>query len=156
MTLISPIQRILLIDDDDDDCFIFREVVKEINSDVILKYVYESEESMPVIEKFQPDIIFLDINLPAISGHTLLQELKNSTYTHIPVVMYSTSVYPKDIDLSYRLGSTLYFCKTGSLDELKVSLKQILSMEWHKPDVISTQYFRDGKYYPYSIKSDLT
>ena len=149
-----PVTKILLIDDDDDDCYIFREVVKEITSDISVKSISSSAGAMATLERFQPDIIFLDINLPCIDGHTFLKELKNSSYSTVPVVMYSTSSYPKDIERSYKLGAALYFTKTGKLDDLKASLSLILKMQWYQTEQITMQHFKDGRYFPFSLKTD--
>jgi DNA-binding NtrC family response regulator len=150
-----PIHKLLLIDDDDDDCFIFRTIVHEISSTFEVKTIDSCKTAMDIIRSYRPELIFLDINLPIIAGHTFLQELKESTIAHLPVVMYSTSDYPKDIERAYQLGASLYFRKVAGLQAFRDSLTEILSMKWHDPESIRMQHYSDGVYRPYSLSNDV-
>jgi DNA-binding response OmpR family regulator len=151
MEMNASIERILLIDDDNEDCYIFKLVVNGINPAITVACNHECEGILDTIESFQPQLIFLDINLPRINGHNCLKLIKDSRHRNTPVVMYSSSFYEKDINVAYGLGASLYFGKTGKLDELKASMNSILQMAWHDPESITPQYFREGKYFPYSL-----
>lgn len=60
-----------------------------------------------------PALILLDLNLPLMSGHDFLKIIKSNAATaHIPVVMFSSSEDPRDIDQSYDLGANGYVVKS--------------------------------------------
>ena len=65
-----------------------------------------------------PDIVLLDLNLPRVTGHTLLARLRQSPVCgHVPVIIVSSSRATQDRENAARLGATLYFCKPNNLDE---------------------------------------
>jgi len=60
-----------------------------------------------------PYLILLDLNLPLMSGHDFLKIIKsNAATSHIPVVMFSSSDDPRDINQSYELGANGYVVKS--------------------------------------------
>lgn len=146
----KSIQNILLIDDDKDDCDVFEQALQLISNSLQLSCIHQSEAALTAITAFQPDLIFLDINLPRISGFDCLNEIQtNAKYSHIPIVMYSSSDNPKEVNMAYGLGATLYFRKPTNFSQLVQSLKDIITMTWESPAAIKAQYFRDNQYFPY-------
>ena len=151
MQLINPaIRNILLIDDDEDDFSVFQEALKDISPNFKLSYANTCQNVLAELEHCKPDLLFLDINLPRVTGLACLKEIKESVrFCKIPIVMYSNSQFPKDITESYTLGATLYFHKTSSYTELVSSLRDILQMTWYEPEHITAKYYADGTYSSY-------
>ncbi|MBS1565780.1 MAG: response regulator, partial [Bacteroidetes bacterium] len=78
-----------------------------------------------------PDVIFLDLNMPNISGKECLRELKSDpVLRRLPVVIYSTSGAEKDTNDTYRLGACRYIQKPSNIRGLKKTLEQVLSIDW--------------------------
>jgi CheY-like chemotaxis protein len=113
--------KFLLADDDADDAQIFQEALAGIAATIECKI---AENGMKVFEwlsvhAYEPDVIFLDINMPQMSGWECLGKLKGSAeYQHIPVVMYSTSSAQKDIGMAYGAGASLFLTKPEDFREL--------------------------------------
>ena len=71
----------------------------------------------------QPDVIFLDINLPEISGWEVLSQLKASRNTqHIPVIIASVD---DDKQKAAELHADGYLVKFFSLADLRAALRHI-------------------------------
>jgi CheY-like chemotaxis protein len=91
----------LLADDDIDDAEIFEEALRAV--DPTIKF-YRAENGADVfvrLESMIPDLIFLDLNMPEMSGWQCLAKLKNTTgYDQIPVIMYTTSSNPRDKEIA--------------------------------------------------------
>jgi CheY-like chemotaxis protein len=115
--------KILLIDDDADDRLLFCEawqaVAPQINCDT-------AANGRLALNKLQntgagnPELIFLDINMPQMNGWQFLKTLKeDDTYKHIPVIMYSTSSFHEDIEKAHQLGALCFFVKTCDFGGLK-------------------------------------
>ena len=115
--------KILLIDDDSDDRALFREALQEISPETLcvtegdvrkaLKDLYD-----PAVQL--PNVIFMDINMPRISGWDCLTEIRSNESTKdIPVVMYSTSSHEKDIEKATRLGASCLLTKPEDYCQLK-------------------------------------
>ncbi|HEX2535729.1 MAG TPA: response regulator, partial [Chitinophagaceae bacterium] len=91
----KPIRHILLMDDDLDDCDIFTEALAEAARGIRLTCRQNPEEALEDIPSLEPDLIFLDINMPRKNGFECLKDLKSGEDSrHIPVVMYSNSGRP--------------------------------------------------------------
>ena len=55
--------------------------------------VYDGMQTMMFARRTQPDVILLDISMPAGNGFEVLQNLKGSSLTgHIPVIVVSGSI----------------------------------------------------------------
>ena len=62
--------------------------------------------------KPRPSVILLDLNLPGAGGHSILAEIRGDEQMGlVPVVMFSTSSSPRDIDLAYSKGANSYMIK---------------------------------------------
>lgn len=125
------IKHICLADDDPDDQLIFLTIMKEnfpsvrvdtfYHCDALLTFL--TDEKNPV-----PDLIFLDLNMPGNDSNACLQLLKTKAgLMNIPVVMYSTSGYEKDIVKSMNQGAYRYIVKPTSFKEIKERLEEVFS-----------------------------
>jgi len=60
----------------------------------------------------QPDIILMDINLPGISGFSVMRILaENPSTAHIPVIALSANAMPHDIEMGLEAGFFRYLTK---------------------------------------------
>ena len=114
-------QNILIIDDDEDDREIFLEAVKEVSSTVECMAFDSGIEALKQLRlhNISPDVIFLDLNMPVISGQQFLMELKNDPgLQSIPVIIFSTSSRPSTIQEMKELGATDFIIKPSGFRDL--------------------------------------
>lgn len=130
----SSYKRLFIIDDDLEDQEIFVEAVKDVDSTV---QVFTAENGDDAFEQLQqnvivlPDLIFLDMNMPKLNGKQVLKELKSiKSLKSIPVIMYSTSFAPGDVDEVHKLGAAHHLLKPARFDQLCRELKSILAKNW--------------------------
>jgi CheY-like chemotaxis protein len=142
-----------MIDDDEDDCMVFKMALAETNRDVKFIYLHSCDGMATTIQETNPDLIFLDINLPRANGLECLEQIKQAPNSeNIPVVMYSSSELPKDLAAAYEKGAALFFRKPNNINDLIDALKDILQMSWHRPENIKAQYYKAGRYFVYENK----
>lgn len=126
--------KLLLADDDIDDRMLFEEAFLEVASGDTLHTVKDGKELLNYLINSQsqlPDLIFLDLNMPILNGHQCLEEIRrNSGMKDIFIVINTTSVSPKEVDLVYENGANLFFIKPDSFEELKKSIKLILNINF--------------------------
>jgi CheY-like chemotaxis protein len=116
---------ILLVDDNDADALLMAEVLKEGELPNRLHRIAHGENLLPYLRReapneraHRPELILLDLNLPAQSGHELLAELKTDRDLRgIPVIVLSTSRDEIDIRRAYDLCASAYICKPAFLDD---------------------------------------
>jgi CheY-like chemotaxis protein len=127
-------KRLFIIDDDAEDQEIFMEAVREVDDTILCFASTSGEDALRQLEHeviVLPDLIFLDLNMPKLNGKQILQEIKNkNSLKRIPVIMYSTSFAPRDIDEIHQLGAVFHLLKPSRFDDLCKSLGEILSKTW--------------------------
>lgn len=123
--------RVLLTDDDEDDRLIFKEILDEMDKDIIVRKVNDGKQLMEFLateNKPLPHIIFLDLNMPTLSGLECLKEIRSKEkYNDISIAIYSTSTSEKDIDETFAHGANIYITKPAGYCELKKVLKKSLT-----------------------------
>ncbi len=68
----------------------------------------------------RPDLVLLDINMPGMSGHEVLEAIKQDPATEgIPVVMLTTSKADEDVDKALMNAADAYVCKPLELEEFE-------------------------------------
>lgn len=121
---------LLLIDDDQDDLDMLQMQLKKIDSALQIYTAIDGVDALETLQNkmiLEPDLIFLDINMPIMDGKQFLKEIKkDSKLRHIPVIIYSTSRSQADIDETSRLGASSYLSKPNNHHELRNSLTDIL------------------------------
>lgn len=123
--------KILLIDDDSDDRALFQEALEEVAPDLICETEADGRTAVFNVQKLSdqlPDLIFVDINMPKISGWECLDNLKADLKTKdIPVIMYSTSSSERDVDRASRSGAVGLITKHSEYGELKDCLSRLVN-----------------------------
>ncbi len=131
--------KILLGEDNPDDILLTKRALNQarIESDVIvakngleaLNYL-QNELKNNQKKNGLPDLVLLDLNLPKMSGHEFLKEVRNeSRFRLIPIVILSSSGETMDIEESYLLGANSYIQKPVDFEQF-VSTVQTLSTYW--------------------------
>jgi CheY-like chemotaxis protein len=126
-------QHVFITDDDEDDRLLFQEVVKELPYLVHLSMARDGEEAITMLNQLQelPDVLFLDLNMPIKNGLDCLQEIKQSKkLKNLPVIIFSTSSYPRTINQTYDAGAHLYIRKPNDFLSFKRSIQYVLSVNW--------------------------
>jgi CheY-like chemotaxis protein len=118
---------ILIVDDDNDDIEIFTEAVKTISTEINCLRACDGTEAIQLLENINPDIIFLDINMPGMDGGECLSVIKKKeTFKNLPVVIYSTS--PDMIDFAQYEGLNVCSLKKDvSYLNTVIAIKKILN-----------------------------
>ncbi|HKH59871.1 MAG TPA: response regulator [Flavitalea sp.] len=135
--------HILLTDDDVDDLMLFEEAIKEMPQSVELIAVESGNDLLKLLEdNFNPNFIFLDVNMPGKSGKDCLRLIKsNPQFQSVPVIMYSTSNNKEDIDTCYQCGADLYVIKPVLFTDIVKMLQKIFSLDWKNFDIRSKEEF---------------
>jgi CheY-like chemotaxis protein len=119
---------ILYVDDDPEDIEIFIEGVKEVDGTIRCLIAQNGQQALDILQAdLVPDYIFLDINMPVINGKALLAEIrKDKRFMSIPVVMYSTSIDPVELEEYKKMGANHFLVKHNHFQDLCDGLKAIL------------------------------
>ncbi|MEN9441805.1 MAG: hypothetical protein RLZ33_1882 [Bacteroidota bacterium] len=124
--------HILLVEDNEGDILLTVEALEEGRIANVIEVARDGQEALnklqnDFVDKKLPDLILLDINLPKMNGHEVLEKLKkDDDLKHIPVIMLSTSSSEMDIMKSYNNHANCFITKPV---EIKDFVKAIESIE---------------------------
>jgi CheY-like chemotaxis protein len=125
-------KNVLLIDDDPDEIELFRNVLEDIDPTISYYYCLSGKTALSGLTsgKIDPDIIFLDINMPEMDGWECLRNMKAMRACQdIPVYMYSTSKRENDRAIAYKTGAVDLITKANSYGKFKETIAAILAIK---------------------------
>jgi len=115
--------HVLIVDDSIDQQKLMSLVFKMVDPNL---RVDSAENGNVVLEKLcsdpnsRPDVIFLDLRMPGLSGIEMIKEMKSDPHLkYIPICAFSNGKLQKDICECYALGASFYFQKPCGLEALK-------------------------------------
>ena len=123
------IRQILMADDDADDRFLVQAAFEdnEIPNQII--FLEDGEQLMDYLGsnvQGSSPLILLDLNMPRRDGREVLKAVRsNKSWNAIPIIIFSTSNAPDDINSAYELGANCYIIKPSSYEGLREAVLNI-------------------------------
>jgi DNA-binding response OmpR family regulator len=120
-------KKILVVDDEQDLRDALRTSLEGAGFEVI--EAVDGEEGLKKAEEAHPDLILLDITMPKMNGHQVLNRLRQTPWgLHIHVLILTNADDPLNIAKGVGLHSDDYIIKAQtSLEEIIVKVKQHLA-----------------------------
>ena len=125
--------NILVVEDNPGDVRILQEAFKECHIANRMLAINNGLEAIRFLQsdtkgenKFIPDLILLDLNLPLADGREVLAVIKaDPFFRKIPVLVLSSSDAKKDINDAYNLQANSYIVKPFTLDQYILMVRSI-------------------------------
>ncbi|MBE9206257.1 response regulator [Nostoc sp. LEGE 06077] len=125
---------LLVVEDSNEDFKMLQRLMRRLavqnpiyrctNGDEVLDLLYQEESSQNPNSIPTPSVILLDLNLPGIDGRDILERLKQDIcLKKIPIVVFTTSSNPKDIEFCYQKGANGYLVKPMDAQELQKTVQ---------------------------------
>ena len=127
----NRILNILLADDDDDDALLFKEALQHlmVKANLIIAENGHQLLTQLSISNDNPDIIFLDMNMPIKNGLECLSEIRSiEKYVRVPIIILSTSVADYLLHAAHQAGANLYIQDPTSFSKLIQIIEKCLSL----------------------------
>ncbi len=91
----------------------------------------DGSEGLQQVEKFQPDLIIMDLIMPKMDGFEAIEKLRQSPQGQsLKVIASSASVFDKDRYKSLEVGADGFLPKPIDKEDLLQLLQQHLQLEW--------------------------
>lgn len=124
--------EVLVVEDNPGDVRLLEEAFHELNARLKLRVAKDGEEALAVLfggeTHWLPDLVFLDLNLPKVSGHEVLSRMKDDpAMRQIPVIVLTSSRAELDVRKAYEAHANAYIRKPTSLDELIACIRSFKS-----------------------------
>jgi CheY-like chemotaxis protein len=116
----------LVIEDSEDDFDTVEMAASRLAPPPQLVHAPDADAAARALERAAFSLVLLDINLPGTSGEALLGDIRRAPGTQLlPVVVYTTSVNPRDRDACYAAGANAYHEKCVRFDTCLETLEGI-------------------------------
>lgn len=123
-------EPVLVVEDSNEDFKILQRLMQRMEVQNPIYRCIDGEDALDYLNQQgiyanptlapRPSVILLDLNLPGTDGRDVLEKLKqHSSFKEIPIVIFTTSSNPKDIELCYRKGANGYLVKPMNSEELQ-------------------------------------
>ena len=121
--------KILIVDDDPDLRRALKIRLRANNYETV--QASDGYSAISVAQKEQPNLIILDLGLPAGDGYVVLERLQNSdTLSSIPVIVLTARDPQSDEQKTLRAGATSFFQKPADNNELLDVIRATLPSTW--------------------------
>ena len=131
--------RIVLAEDDRTTARLIEVALERTRISHELHLVHDGDQTIAALEQAATDLLILDLYMPGKNGFDVLEHVKRTEHLRrIPVVMFSSSESPADVNRAYDLRANAYVFKSANLPDLCRSLDSVLQF-WLLTAVTSSE-----------------
>jgi CheY-like chemotaxis protein len=127
-------EPLLVAEDSDEDFVALQRLMQRMHvqnpiyrcpdGDSVLDFLYNEANSSEREVMSRPSVILLDLNLPGMDGRDVLEHLKqDQSFKEIPIVVFTTSANPRDIEFCYEKGANGYLIKPMDSRQLQKTIQ---------------------------------
>lgn len=147
MNMVATLEQPILIIEDSDEDFeavgrvmhrssVTNPLFRCTDGDDALDFLYRTGTYADPQRAPRPGLILLDLNLPGTDGREVLEQIKqDEDLKMIPVVVFTTSANPRDIEVCYKNGANGYIVKPININRF-VEIIRIVIDYWFRAIIL--------------------
>jgi DNA-binding response OmpR family regulator len=117
--------KILIVDDDAEIRQLLGEELRDLGHESI--YAADGVQALSLVRRERPDLILLDLRLPAGDGFCVLERLRRiPEVAYTPVIVFSSMRSPDAEERALMLGAQEYIHKSFSGSDLTAAITRVL------------------------------
>ncbi len=126
---------VLYVEDNPNDADIFSRLIRKLNRPVTYTIISSGSEALDYLtgqgvyeqeKTVLPKLVLMDLNLEGLSGIDVIEKTRSIDRTRfVPIVAFSTSDNPTDVQLAYIAGINAYVVKPGGYQETGIVLEKL-------------------------------
>lgn len=130
-------QFILHVEDDEASALLVQIALSEIGTNVIYRRANNVRQAIEYLDSARkpesttpkPDLILLDLNLPGSSGFEILSAVRAAPFwRQTPVVVFTSSSAPRDMERASALNATKYITKPSTFEGYLATIQTLLGV----------------------------
>jgi CheY-like chemotaxis protein len=126
--------RILVAEDNPHDAFFLKRAFLRAGINAPIQFVANGEDAVKYLggaapftdrQNFPlPNMMMLDLKMPRLDGFEVLQWLRQQPgLKRLPVIIFTSSAEPNDVDRAHELGANGYAIKPAGVDDLFTTIQ---------------------------------
>jgi len=123
-------KKILVVDDEAHIRMLIEQTLEDLEDDgVEIITATNGEEALEAIKSEKPNLVFLDVMMPKMSGFEVCQTVKNELKINdVYIIMITAKGQEYDKHRGLEVGADLYMTKPFDPDELLEKAKEVLGI----------------------------
>ncbi|WP_107667721.1 PleD family two-component system response regulator [Cyanothece sp. BG0011] len=124
-------KKILIVDDEPNIIILMEQILEELeDKGVLLLTAKDGKKALEVIKKEEPDLVFLDVMIPHISGLEVCKIVKDNNHlSHVYIILLTARGQSFDEENGMEAGADLYITKPFRPKEILLKSKSILGID---------------------------
>lgn len=115
-------RQIWIVDDDDEMTRAIGLMLKMLDCEILSFHSVRAAVQTLLTGK-HPELLFLDINIPEVSGLDMLEFLRRrKEWKELPIIMLSSEAADSMIDKALQMGADSYLVKPVTIEELEKTM----------------------------------
>ncbi|MZH02665.1 MAG: response regulator, partial [Nitrospinae bacterium] len=126
-------KTVLLVDDIPDNILLLKLALKSEHFNIL--EAHSGKEALEIVDKYNPDLIVLDVRMPDMDGFETCRRLKSNELTrNIPVIFITGKTQTEDIEEGFSAGCEEYITKPFKYSEVRNRIRThlLLSLKNHQ------------------------
>jgi two-component system, LytTR family, response regulator len=116
--------KVIIIDDENHCIITLQHVLAQISDVEIVASTQDSTTAKALIEKHNPNIVFIDIEMPQLNGFDVLQQFEN-----LPFKVVFTTAYDQYAIKALRLNALDYLLKPIDKNDIEIVIEKYRNQE---------------------------
>lgn len=139
-------RKVIIVDDENAGRKLIKEYLEDYPDLIVLGEANNGVDAVKIINEFKPDLIFLDIQMPGMTGFDVLKHLGE-----LPQVIFSTA-YDQYALKAFDVHAVDYLLKPYTKDRFKVAIEKLFqSGEKNKIESLASSLLMESANYPSKI-----
>lgn len=124
-------KKVLIVDDEPNILILMEQALEKLEDedDVELLTARDGLEALNIIKKEKPDLVFLDVMMPKMSGLEVCNTVKNELgMENVYIIMLTAKGQEYDKQSGMAVGANLYMTKPFRPKEVLVKAREVLGL----------------------------
>jgi len=125
------VKKVLIVDDEPNILILMEQALEKLEDedDVELLTARDGLEALNIIKKEKPDLVFLDVMMPKMSGLEVCNTVKNELgMENVYIIMLTAKGQEYDKQSGMAVGANLYMTKPFRPKEVLVKAREVLGL----------------------------
>lgn len=139
-------RKVIIVDDEQAGRQLIREYLEDYADLIVLGEANNGVDAVKMINEFKPDLVFLDIQMPGLTGFDVLKHLEE-----LPQIIFSTA-YDQYALKAFEVHAVDYLLKPYTKDRFKIAVERLFqNTDTNKAEGLTSSLLMESANYPSKI-----